>query len=67
MTINKGHRILLLVGANRRGVTSRYCDESNALSVPHLRKVSLALPTFDMPKHQTLLPRQSSPLLDEKQ
>ena len=34
MTINKGHRILLLVGANRRGVTSRYCDESNTLKCP---------------------------------
>ena len=65
MTINKGHRVLLLVGANRRGVTSRYCDESNTLSVPHLHKVSLALPTFDMPKHQALLPHQSPPPLDE--
>ena len=48
MTINKGHRILLLVGANRRGVTSRYCDESNALSVPHLRTFFSPLSRFDM-------------------
>ncbi|BAS20394.1 hypothetical protein RM6536_1147 [Rothia mucilaginosa] len=57
MTFNKGHRILLLVGANRRGVTSRYCDESNILSVPHLHKVLPPLPTFDMPEYQALLPR----------
>ena len=57
MTINKGHRVLLLVGANRRGVTSHYCDESNILSVPHLHEVSPALPTFDIPKHQSRLPR----------
>ena len=48
MTFNKGHRILLLVGANRRGVTSRYCDESNALSVPHLRTFFSPLSRFDM-------------------
>ena len=48
MTINKGHRILLLVGANRRGVTSRYCDESNILSVPHLRTFFSPLSRFDM-------------------
>ena len=67
MTINKGHRILLLVGANRRGVTSRYCDESNILSVPHLHEVLPPLSAFDMPEYQALRYPKSHPLLAEKQ